>query len=99
MQVRRCTVVFVEPRERLDFDLSRLVAGGTGVAPVREWIALAAHLDEEILLDADEVRILGQLSPGDWMNFDALAAELDSAVLERLIGKGLLIRDTEDGAA
>ncbi|MEZ5460429.1 putative peptide maturation dehydrogenase [Dokdonella sp.] len=96
MQVRRCTVVFVEPRERLDFDLGRLVAGGTGVAPVREWIALAAHLDEEILLEDDEVRVLGQLSPGNWTDFEALAASLDKAVLGRLIEKGLLIRDTED---
>ncbi len=98
MQVRRCAVVFVEPRERLGFDLGLLVAGGTGVATAREWMALAAHLDEEILLDADEVRLLGQLSPGNWVAREALANESDMPVLERLIGKGLLISDADNHA-
>ncbi|MGB0133609.1 putative peptide maturation dehydrogenase, partial [Dokdonella sp.] len=95
MQVRRCAVVFVEPRERLGFDLGLLVAGGTGVASVREWMALAAHLDEEIPLDADEVRVLGQLSPGNWVDLDELENESDTPILERLIDKGLLISDAD----
>lgn len=98
MQVRRCAVVFVEPRERLGFDLGLLVAGGTGVASVLEWMALAAHLDEEIPLDADEVRVLGQLSPGNWVDYDELAGESDRPVLERLVSKGLLISDVDDHA-
>ncbi len=91
MQVRRCAVVHVEPRERLDFDLGRLVAGGTGVDTVREWIALAAHLDAEILLDGEELGALGALSPEQWTDLDDLAATLPRAVLQSLIAKGLLI--------
>lgn len=91
MQVRRCAVVHVEPRERLDFDLGRLVAGGTGVDTVREWIALAAHLDAETLLDGEELGALGALSPEQWTDLDDLAATLPRAVLESLIAKGLLI--------
>lgn len=96
MQVRRCAVVFIEPRERLGFDLGLLVAGGTGVESVREWVALAAHLDDEILLDIDEVRVLGQLSPGNWVSFGGSATESDKPALERLLRKGLVISDADD---
>lgn len=93
MQVRRCAVVHVEPRERLDFDLARLVAGGTGVESVREWIALAAHLDAEIPLDGEEITVLGVLSPEQWVDFDDLASRQPRAILESLLAKGLLISD------
>ena len=45
MQVRRCAHLMIEPRERLDFDLSLLASGGTGLRNVVEWIALAPHRD------------------------------------------------------
>ncbi len=95
MQVRRCAVVFVEPRECLDFDLSRLLKGGTGVEMVREWIALAAHLDDEQRLDADEVHVLGQLSPDAWIEFEELASRQPRVVLDSLLGKGLLVSDAD----
>ncbi len=98
MQVRRCAVVFIEPRERLDFDLSRLVAGGTGVEMVREWIALAAHLDEETVLDADEVEALGVLSPEQWISFDEASKHLPRERLDGLMRKGLVVCDEEDYA-
>ena len=93
MQVRRCAVVFIEPRERLDFDISRLLQGCTGVEMVCEWIALAAHLDDEQLLDIGEVQALGFISPDAWVEFEALAARQPQIVLESLIDKGLLISD------
>ena len=99
MQVRRCAVVFVEPRERLDFDLGQLVTGGTGIEIVREWIALAAHRDEEIPLDADEVSALGMLSPESWIDPAEAGGNLPWQLLEGLIAKGLLISDGDDHAA
>ncbi|HPG94759.1 MAG TPA: putative peptide maturation dehydrogenase, partial [Dokdonella sp.] len=90
MQVRRCAVVFIEPRERLDFDLGQLVTGGTGIEIVREWIALAAHRDEEIPLDADEVSALGMLSPESWIDPAEAGGNLPWQLLEGLIAKGLL---------
>ncbi|SFN29014.1 putative peptide maturation dehydrogenase [Dokdonella immobilis] len=93
MQVRRCAVVFVEPRERLDFDLARLVSGGTGVETVLEWIALAAHLDDELLLCADEMQALGTMSPEKWVDLDSIADPAHLRVLQGLLGKGLLISD------
>lgn len=98
MHIRRCAVVFIEPRERLDFDLGRLVAGGTGVAMVREWIALAAHLDDEIALDATEVTALGALSLEEWSDFDDACRTLPREVLQRLLDKGLLLGDGNEYA-
>ena len=93
MQVRRCAVVFIEPRERLDFDLARLVSGSTGVEMVLEWIALAAHLDDEVLLDVDEMQALGRVSPETWVAFDSMGDEAYLQVLRNLLDKGLLITD------
>ena len=98
MHIRRCAVVFIEPRERLDFDLGRLVTGGTGVEMVREWIALAAHLDDEIALDTAEVTALGALSLEKWIDFDDACRTLPREVLERLLDKGLLLGDGDENA-
>jgi putative peptide maturation dehydrogenase len=93
MQVRRCALVFVEPREKLDFDLDRLVSGGTGMEMVVEWIALAAHLDDEQVLNAAEAALLGMLSPSQWIEFENIACGESKQTLESLIAKGLLISD------
>jgi putative peptide maturation dehydrogenase len=99
MQVRRCAVVLVEPRERLDFDLAKLVAGGTGVDTVREWIALAAHLDQETVLDAHEVHALGTFSPEQWQALEFALAERNAEAVVGLMAKGLLINDSDEHAA
>ena len=93
MKVRRCAVVFIEMRERLDFDLGRLVAGGTGVENVLEQIALAAHLDEEILLDADQVSALAAFSPEHWIEFESACKSRSQQLIDGLLAKGLLIGD------
>jgi len=49
MQVRRCAMVPVEPRESIDFDLAELALGEAGVRERLGWLALAAHRDEEIV--------------------------------------------------
>ena len=91
MQVRRCAMVLVEPRESIDFDLAELALGETGVRERIGWLALAAHRDEEIPLDAAEVAALGALSPGHWQPLDELSQRHSHAVLEALLAKGLLI--------
>jgi putative peptide maturation dehydrogenase len=98
MLARRCAVVFIEPRERLDFDLAKLVSGGTGVEMLLEWIALAAHLDDELLLDADEMQALGRVSPEKWAAFDSMGDQAHLQVLQKLLDKGLLISDAETHA-
>jgi len=90
MRVRRCAVVFLEPREEIGFDLSSLLSGGAGLRRQRRWLALAAHLDGEIEIDADERELLGRLSPGEWSSTETLA-DAPPAALERLLALGLLI--------
>ncbi|TAM96188.1 MAG: putative peptide maturation dehydrogenase [Rhodanobacteraceae bacterium] len=99
MQVRRCAMVLVEPRESVDFDLAELALGETGVRERLGWLALAAHRDEEIPLDASEVAALGELSPGTWRSFDELTRRHPREVLDALLAKGLLIaREPADAA-
>ncbi len=95
MQVRRCAAVVVEPRERLAFDLARLLQGGTGLDGVREWVALAAHLDDEFVLDAAEVALLGEVPVEQWTPFDELVARHDRGLIDGLLAKGLLVGDDE----
>ena len=99
MQVRRCVHLMIEPRERLDFDLSLLASGGTGLRNVVEWIALAPHRDEEIVLSADEMAVLGALSPSQWTALDELAQTHPRATLQALLDKGLLIAQADGDAA
>lgn len=97
MQLRRCAHVVLEPRERLDFDLGRLLAGESGLADVREWIALAAHVDGGIVIDEAQMRVLGAMSPQTWVDQDALLAEHAAAAIDALLANGLLLADDAAG--
>lgn len=99
MQLRRCAHVLIEPRERLDFDLARVFAGGTGLAKVREWIALAAHRDDEYVLTADQIAVLGDVSPQGWIERDELIAVHDATIVDGLLEHGLLISDAPSHAS
>jgi len=91
MRIRRCTVLFVEPREEIGFDLGELLNGGDGLRRHRRWIALAPHVGEEIEIDASERELLGQLSPSQWINAHTLGTP--AAALKRLLAAGLVIAD------
>ena len=91
MLVRRCAHVFVEPRESLGFDLARLLAGETGLVHERQWVALAAHLDVEVVLDEVHVALLGRLSADKWHSLDELRASHGVAPVDDLLARGLLI--------
>lgn len=93
MRIRRCAHLLMEPRERLEFDLARVFAGGTGLAKVREWVALAAHRDGEHVLTEAEIAALGEVSPENWIARDALIAEHDEEVVDALLERGLLLSD------
>ncbi len=99
MRVRRCVIVHLELREQLDFDLSLLSSGSTGLRYRVEWIALAPHLDDEVVLDADEAALLGSLSPSQWCEFDDLIAQHPRATLDALRDKGVLIEEHSVHAA
>ncbi|MGA9342525.1 MAG: putative peptide maturation dehydrogenase [Rhodanobacteraceae bacterium] len=93
MRIRRCAHVLIELRERLECDLARIFAGGTGLAKVREWIALAAHLDDGVVLTDAEIVVLGDVSPDDWIDRDVLVSRHPASVVDALLDHGLLVSD------
>lgn len=98
MRIRRCAILLIEPRERLEFDFDSLLSGGDGMLARREWVALAPHLGAEVALSAQDVALLGAVPVNAWSEFDALAAEHDAAILHDLIAQGLLISDAPQQA-
>ena len=88
MKVRRCKVLYLEPREEVGFDLEMLLAGGNGLRRELSWIALAPHLGEEIGVDAGERELLGALSPDQWIDSATLS---DQGALKTLLKKGLVV--------
>jgi hypothetical protein len=96
MRIRRCGVVYFEPREQVEFDLSLLLTGGDGLNRERRWLALAPHLGQEVDVDGDERELLGVLSPGQWVDADSIEADTDT--LTRLLREGLVISDAPEHA-
>ncbi|CAD7375375.1 putative peptide maturation dehydrogenase [Xanthomonas arboricola] len=90
MRVRRCAVVYLEPRESVEIDLADLCAGGSGASRTRRWVALAPHLDSECVLTEAEVLVLGRLSPSQWQDGNAVG---EAAAVQSLVEKGLLLAD------
>ena len=99
MLVRRCTIVLLEPCEHLDFDLALIASGGNGLRSTLQWVALAPPRDAEIELAANEVALLGALSPTQWMDFDELARTHPRQTLENLLAKELILAQGGDAAA
>ena len=96
MLIRRCAVVWLEPREVSSFQLDDLLAGGTGVVSRLAWFAHAPHLGTAIEIDAAHVPILGTLGPVDWIERDELDARFDCDAVDALLRAGLLIADGAD---
>jgi putative peptide maturation dehydrogenase len=94
MKVRRCAVVYLEPREEVGFDLRELLNGGDGLRREQRWIALAPHVGEEVEVDADERELLGTLSPVRWVDAD-MSDACTPAALARLLAHGLVVSDHE----
>jgi putative peptide maturation dehydrogenase len=92
MRIRRCAVLFFEPREQIGFDLNSLLSGGAGLHRELRWLALAAHLEAEVEVDGDERELLGALSPGFWIDSATLEPRF-AASLQRLLEQGLIVAE------
>lgn len=97
-KLRRCRHLLLEPRETLEFDLDSLLAGGDGLAASRQWVALAPHLDGEVVVDAAELAVLGDCDVGVWREAAGVMARHPREVVERLLAQGLLVGDHDDHA-
>ena len=92
MRIRRCGVVYLEPRESVRFDLADLLGGGDGVVREMGWVALAPHTGREHALDPDECGLLGHLSPQRWLELETFPAGAQLALV-RLVRAGLVVTD------
>jgi len=91
MRIRRCAVLWLEPREVARFELETLLAGGTGVVSAMHWFAHAPQLPAAIEVDAGEVSLLGELSPTDWVEAASLRERYGAARLRALLRAGLVV--------
>jgi putative peptide maturation dehydrogenase len=80
------------------FDLDALLAGGTGVVSRMQWLAHAPQLSAPVEVDADDVVLLGGLSPLDWVAAAPLRERYGAACVRRLLQAGLLIGSTKSWA-
>ncbi len=99
MRVRRCAVLWLEPREVAEFHLEDLLAGGSGVQSRMQWFAHAPHLPAPIDIDAEAVAVLGGTSPSDWTDAKPLREHHGAACVRQLLQAGLLIGSTKPWAA
>jgi putative peptide maturation dehydrogenase len=93
MRVRRCAVVWLEPRELATFQLEDLLSGGTGVVSRLAWFAHAPHLGSAVEIDPMHVPLLGALGSVDWIARDALDSRYGSEAVDALLEIGLLLEE------
>ena len=90
MRLRRCASLMFEPREAVTLDLRAMLAGHAEMDSQISWVALAAHLDQPLPVDAEERQLLGELSAHRWSE---PPADASPAMLARLVEQGLLLTD------
>lgn len=95
MRVRRCAVVWLEPRELATFQLDDLLAGGTGVVSRLAWFAHAPHLGAAIEIDPAQVAVLGAVGPVDWIARGVLEARFGAEAVAALLAMQLLLQEPE----
>ena len=99
MLIRRCAVVWLEPREIANFQFDDLLAGGTGIVSRLAWFAHAPYLSMAVEVDAEHVPLLGALGPVDWVERDMLDARIGPDAVDGLLEAGLLLaKPTGDDA-
>ena len=99
MRIRRCAVAWLEPRELASFQLSDLLAGGTGVVGRLAWFAHAPHLGTAIEIDAAQVPVLGALGAVDWIERESLDRRFGADAVDALLASGLLLAEPGHGQA
>jgi putative peptide maturation dehydrogenase len=93
--IRRCAVVFIEPREVSKFSIAGIFSGGPGLCNQMRWYAWAPHLRTEQELSPDWVVVLGTFSPTEWVEFDP-SDQGRSDAITGLLKIGLLVSKASD---
>jgi putative peptide maturation dehydrogenase len=95
MRVRRCGICMIEPRERIEFDLALVGAGGTGMRTTIALVAHAPHHGAEVTLTPEEAMVIALVSPSEWRTPDELAGPARD-LLGALVEKELLVVEASD---
>ncbi|MES2347931.1 MAG: putative peptide maturation dehydrogenase [Pseudomonadota bacterium] len=98
MLIRRCAVLFLEPREDLDIDWTSLFAGEGALGATMRWVALAPHLGEEVEVTLPEMAALGDIGFTLWQDRAGCEERHGADHVARLLQAGLLIGDDADDA-
>lgn len=99
MKIRRCAVLYFEPREELSIDWRAVLAGGSALAAGTSWVAMAPHLDQELTLNAAELAALGACSQTVWIARAEAEERHGADCIARLLALGLLVSDSAEHAA
>lgn len=92
-RARRCGLLLLEPRARVELDLAGLFSAATAVRSERHWVALAPHLDREVELSPGLALLLGALDEERWRSWSELCAQHPPEPLAALLDHGLLLGD------
>ncbi len=98
MQLKRPRIFLVQSRERPEFSLDALLAGGSGVEMHNEWLALAPHLGCEVKVDLEDLAVIAAVDSGVGLSQAQLAARFGGERVDRLVAAGLLIGDHPEHA-
>lgn len=98
MPLRRCAALVLDPCERAEFALESLLRGGTGVVARMEWLARAPHLPAPVVVEQDDLPLLGAIGPDDWHDAESLRERYGAARVQRLLDAGLLLADAPSPA-
>lgn len=96
MKIRRCSVLYIEPREALKVDWAALFSGGSTLSAAMSWMALAPHLGKEVEIDTALVTVLGAIGHTIWLDREDCEARHGQAAIARLLELGLLVADADD---
>ncbi|MBV7534729.1 putative peptide maturation dehydrogenase [Duganella sp. sic0402] len=91
MLLRRCAILYMEPREDLHLDLKALFAGTSALDSSVQWVALAPHIGRELNINAAEMMALGRIGAALWVERADCEQRHSEEVVARLLELGLLI--------
>ncbi|MFT3807766.1 putative peptide maturation dehydrogenase [Arenimonas sp.] len=96
--MKRPRLLYFQLREHPRFSLEDLVGGGAGVVSEDEWLAMAPHLGEEIVIAAEDLAIFSAVD-SEAVQASELEAKFGAARIRRLVSTGLLIGDHDEHAS
>lgn len=93
MKLKRPHILHIECRERPEFSLESLLSAGDGTSNRSEWVALAPHLEHEVLLETEDLAVLHAVSPIEGQSMAELVASFGAERIDTLVEAGLLLGD------